>query len=80
MRFPQSFGPLKTMYDNGVETACWNSMGDITDVMSQFINTNLQPIAEVIEESQLKLAKHLNIKESEMWDSTSYEHTGLVLR
>ena len=73
VRFPQQFGILKAAHADEQLNTTWNSMADITDVLSAFISEYLQPTADAIELEQIKLAKQHQMAENDMWDATSYE-------
>ena len=72
MRFPQEFGEVRRDFGDTTKDI-WNSMVDITDVLSKFLNITLKPIAKTLEEAQLKRAKSARILPSEMWATSSFE-------
>ena len=74
VRLPQEFATVKQDFNSSLNyNAEWNSMIDISDVLSKFLNTTIKPIAIAIENDQTKRARSVSVQASEMWDTTSYE-------
>ena len=73
LRFPNHFGKIKEEHADDSTNSQWNSMPDITDVLSKFISEELQPIAVSIEASQIRMAKQQKIAPKDMWDASSHE-------
>ena len=72
VRFPQEFGEVRRDFGDTMNDQ-WNSRVDITDVLSQFLNITIHPIASTLEEAQTKRARSSNINPSKMWATSSFE-------
>ena len=61
VRFPQEFGQVRQDFGDTMNDQ-WNSRVDITDVLSQFLNITIHPIAKKLKRSEPSLATSAQTK------------------